>query len=263
MNETKPNHSQPEVIIGTPVSRHSSFALDKFMASLHRIQAADPDCYLIMATDDSTFTDELKEMLSSCQLRGEVIEYRTLKPEKALSRLWGITCGREAIRHYVVTQSQAEYLLFLDADITVNPEVTSILKTRIRGYDVVHSAYILRGYGIAATGLGCSMITRDTLKNTAFRCLEFNNGQVIDEGNLFEMDLFRNGRKVKRGYFVKISHYSDSDTARFCEPKPLGVFKTMVNLLFVRYLLTRTSIFVKYDIPGKLQKIIGESKLSR
>ena len=247
--------SKIDVIVGAPICRRTSFVLDKFLSNQQEIQQAYPACTLVFATDEPDFVAELKEQINHYHLKGEVITYETVKPNYAQSRIWSVACGREALRQYVLSAGAA-YLLFFDSDMTFDPHVIQIMKREIQDYDVIHSGYPLRYFGMAATGLGCSMITRDTLEKIRFRCLEFKNGQFIDEGNLFEMDLFSLGKKVKRGFFLRITHYETENKARSVAQQPLGLVRKMTNLLFVRYILTKASIMIHYDIPGKLQALI-------
>ena len=50
-----------------------------------------------------------------------------------------------------------------------------------------------------ALGLECSMLTGSTLEKLKFRCYEFKNGDVIDDGVTFEMELAKLRQRIKRG----------------------------------------------------------------
>lgn len=244
-----------EVIVGTPIARHTSFALDKFLSNQQEIQQAYPDCSLVLATDEPDFVAELKEQVDLYQLRGEVITYETVKPGYARSRAWSVASGREALRRYVLSQ-RAEYLFFLDSDMTCEPSVISIMKARIQGFDVVASGYRMReGGGWELIG-GCLMINRETLSKITFRCYEFKNGQVIYEGESLAMDLFSCHAKVNKGIFVSIKHYKDREQYYAVEPQPLGWFRTLTNNLLVRYILIGMGIVVRYNIARKLQDLL-------
>ncbi|MFC1904403.1 hypothetical protein ACFLXT_01355 [Chloroflexota bacterium] len=263
MTETSLSKTEPDVIVGTPICRRTSFILDKFLSNQQEIQQAYPGCRLVLATDEPDFVAGLKEQINHYHLKGEVITYETVKPDYAQSRDWSMVSGREAIRQHVLSQTTAEYFLSVDADMTFNPHVIQIMETEIKGYDVAHSAYPLRRFGINAAGLGCSMITRDTLEIIEFRCLEFKNGQLIPEGNLLDIDLFNLGKRIKRGFFLHISHYETGNKAKYISPQPLGLLKKITNLLLVRYVLIKASIMLRYDIPGKLQTILYGSIFNR
>src|SRR4030042_1230463 len=107
--------SKSDVIVGTPLCRRTAFMLDKFLSNQQEIQQAYPDCRLILATDEPDFVAELKQQINHYRLKGEVITYKTIKPDYARSRIWSITSGREALRRYALLQ-RIEYLLFLDSD---------------------------------------------------------------------------------------------------------------------------------------------------
>lgn len=248
-----------DVIVGVPICKRASYVLGKFLANQQEIQRAYPGCMLVFATNEPEFIAELREQISYYNLNSKVISYETIKPAYARSRIWNIACGRDALRKYTLI-SGAQYLLFFDSDMTFDPNVINIMKIQIHNHDVIHSAYLLRYFGVAATGLGCSMITRKTLEQVRFRCIEFNNGQFIDEGNLFEMDLFSLRKRVRRGFFMQISHFETEDMERTIYRKPMGLIKRLANLLLIRYLLTKASILIKHDIPGKLQTIVYRSK---
>ena len=244
-----------EVIVGTPISRRASFALDKFLSNQQEIQQAYPECSLVMATDEPDFVAELKEQIKRYHLRGEVIIYETVKPDYARSRIWSIACGREALRQYALSQG-AEYLLFLDGDMVYEPSVTSIMKDKIQGFDVVFSGYRKAPYGVWGFGGGCLMINRETLGKITFRCYEFKNGQEIDESETVDMELFSCHARVNKGIFVPIKHYRNSQEYYEIEPQPLGWFRTLTNNLLVRYILIRMGIVVRYNIARKLQALL-------
>lgn len=247
----------PDIMVGTVISRKTAYILGRFLSNQSEIQKAYPHCVLLMATVEPDFALELKEKIKQYNLRGGVIKYDIIKPKYTEARTWNITCGREAIRNYMVSKTKAEFLLFVDSDMIVDPRVIQILKDEIKECDVIHSIYKLRYGGTNATGLGCSLIKRATLINNKFRCLEFENGQSIHGEGIFEMHLFEQKRKVRRGYFLKITHYVNKEKGYTVIPKSLNPIKKITNLLLVRYLLIKMSILVHFDIPKALQRILA------
>lgn len=248
--------NRPDVIVGAPLCRRTSFVLDKFLSNQQEIQQAYPDCSLVLATEEPDFVAELKKQIDLHHLRGDAIAYEVLKPEYARSRVWSVAWGREAIRQYMLSQG-AEYLLSLDSDMTYEPSVISIMKGKIQGFDVVSSGYQLPRYGAWGFGGGCVLINRETLNKITFRCFEFENGWVIAEDESLDMDLFAYHARVKKGIFVPIKHYyKDSEQYYAIEPQPMGWFRTVTNSLVVRYMLARMGILLKRSIAGQLHVLL-------
>jgi hypothetical protein len=247
--------NRPDVILGAPICRRTSFVLGKFLANQQEIQQAYPDCSLVLATEEPDFVAELKEQIDHYNLRGDAIAFELLKPGYARRRVWGIAGGREAIRQYTLSQG-AEYLLSLDSDMTYDPSVISIMKGKIQGFDVVSSGYQLPRYGAWGFGGGCVLINRETLNKITFRCYEFKNGYAIAEDELLDMDLFTCHARVKKGIFVPIKHYTDKEQYYAIEPQPMGWFRKLTNSLLVRYILIRMGILGKRSIAGRLHILL-------
>jgi len=247
------------VVIGTPIYRQGAYVLDKFLSNQKSIQQSYPSSELVLATCEYDFIKELESLVSFWKLRGTVLPYEVVKPDYAHSNIWNIACGREAIRNYTLFQTEASYLLFLDADMTFEPSVIRIMENEIQGYDVVFSGYPLQRYGIGLAGAGCMMLTRNTLDKIRFRCYEFKNGEVIFEDSVVEMDLFRLRSRIKKGFFVSVDHYASATDAIRITAQPVGLLRRIANCAFARYALIRASIMLKYNIPWKLK--VGLSRL--
>jgi hypothetical protein len=246
------------VAVGTPIHRQGAYVLDKFLSNQQQIQSNYPSSELIFATNHHDFVKELENLLSSWKLRGTVISYAVEKPGYARSEIWNISCAREAIRKYVLSQTDAKYLIFLDADMTFEPSVISQIESEIKDYDAVFSGYPLRSRGIGLAGCGCVMLTRNILEKLRFRCYEFRNGEVIFEDNVLEMDLFRCGARVKKGFFIPISHYVNSIEAKQIEPQRIGLWRKIANNSTIRYVLIRTSILIHFNIPWHLKVLLSK-----
>ncbi len=250
----------PEVIIGTPIYRRGAFILDKFLSNQKEIQNRYPTSSLVFACNEPDFAGELKQRIQAYDLKGEVIAYETNKPSYAKNWVWNVACGREAIRQYMLSQTKANYLLFLDADMTSDPSIIEIMLRKIQGNDVVFSGYAVRTVSLTCLGIGCSLLTRDILEKLRFRCYEFKNGHVIDEGEVLEMDLFSHHAKVNRGFFVSTKHYRNAQEYAAIEPQPVSWFRKMTNNLLVRYMLIRGGILLRHDILGKLQLVLYRAR---
>jgi hypothetical protein len=243
--------ARPDVIAGTPICRRSAFVLDKFLTNQREIQQAYPDCELVLATDEPDFIAELEEQLGSHHLRGEVITYETVKPDYARSRIWSVTCGREAIRQYALLRG-AEYLLCLDGDMVYDPAVVSIIKTKIQGFDVAYSGFRFRRRGTLGFGTSCFMINRKILSKITFKCYEFRNGQELDDGESIFLELFRCRARLNKGFFVSIKHYMDRHQYYDVEPQPMRWYQTLTHIPMVRYIMTRVAVLTRYNIARRL-----------
>ncbi len=246
------------VVIATPVCREKAYAVDKFLSNQKQIQQSYPSSALILATCERDFIKELESLVSFWKLRGTVLLYEVAKPAHARSSIWNIACGRESIRKYALSQTEARYLLFLDADMTFEPSVIKIMESEIQGCDVVFSGYPLQRYGIGLAGAGCVMLTRSVLEEIKFRCDEFKNGEVIFEDNLLEMDLFRLGSRVKKGFFLTINHYISATESRQITPQPVGILRKITNCAFFRYGLIRVSVMTRCNIPWRLKVFLSK-----
>lgn len=244
------------VVVGTPIYRQGAFVLDKFLANQKEIQQVYASSELVFATNEADFAEELENLLNLWALNGKVLRYETIRPEYARSRFWNVACGKEAIRQYTLHQNRAKYLLFLDADMTFDPNVISIMEREIQGYDAVYSGYPLRDLGIALAGGGCCLLTMAAVKEVKWRCLEFKNGAAIADDTLLEMDLIRLGKRIKKGFFLAISHYENEDQAKTVSPRPVGLYQRITHSVLLRYVLARASMALEHDIGSWLNLLI-------
>lgn len=249
-----------DVLIGTLIYRGGAYVLDKFLANQKEIQNRYSSCELLFATIDTSFLGELQDLISRWGLKGSVLSYEVEKPVYARSRLWNISCGREAIRRFFLRRTRAEALLYLDADMTFDPSVVSILEKEIEGYDAVFSGYPLRDGGIGLAGAGCLMLTRKAAEKIQIRCCEFKNGDTIFEDNLVEMDLYRQKCRIKKGFFLSIDHYASPEKTGHMIPQKVGTVRQITNHPWIRYWLIRTSIMLQMNVPWRLFVIISRMR---
>lgn len=247
--------ARPDVIVGVPICRRTAFVLDKFLANQREIQASYPRCTLTLATDEADFVEELREQLRLHFIRGEVITYETVKPEHARTRLWSITCGREALRRHVLDK-KAGFFLSLDADMVFDPSVVAIMKSRIAGFDAVFSGYRVSPYGVMAYGNGCLLMRSKVLNDFAFTCYEFSDGDVIDESESVDWGLFRCHAKLNKGTFVFAEHYWNSEGCYTVEVHRTGWFRTLGNNPLLRFILIQMSIMVGHNLARRLQSLV-------
>jgi len=246
-----------DVLIGTPIHSNGTYIIDKFLSNQRQIQSRYPSSELVLATVEDELVRKLEDIIKLWKLKGCVLHYQVAKPDHARSSIWEITAGREAIRQYMLNRTEAKYLLFLDADMTVEPSIISIMKKEMEGCDVIFSGYPLRNHGIGLAGAGCVMLKRSVLEKLNFRCYEFKNGEVIFEDNVLEMDLFRLHSRVKKGFFLTINHFNNADNMKQITPGPVGAFRKMINHPLLRYGLIKISIDLRYNIPWRLKVLIS------
>jgi hypothetical protein len=240
-----------KILIGTPIYRDGSYALEKFLTNQKEIQDKYSDCSLVFSTDDVSYAGELNNILQRWQLKGNVISYKVEKPGYAKSKLWNIASGRESLRQYFLSQPDAEKLMFMDADMTFDPEVIRIMEKEITHYDAVFSGYRFRNNYLGLTGAGCLLLTRKAAEKAKFRCYEFVNGQTINEDNIAEMELFKHGCRIKKGYFLSIDHYTPSGEVKHVDPQKVGLYRRVMTSSIVRFILIRISVALHYNIPNK------------
>jgi hypothetical protein len=246
-----------DVVIGTPINSRGTYIIDKFLYNQRQIQSRYPSSELVLATNENELIRELGGFIKLWELRGHVLFYEVDKPEYAKSNIWEIASGREAIRQYMLNQTEAEHLMFIDADMTVEPSIVNIMKQEIEGYDVVFSGYPLRNHGIGLAGAGCAMLKRSVLEKLNFRCYEFKNGEVIFEDNVLEMDLFRSRSRVKKGFFLTINHFNNANNVKQINPRPVGAFRKLINHPLLRYGLLKASMALRCNIPWRLKVFVS------
>lgn len=244
-----------DVVVGTPIYRDGAYIIDRFLDNQRDIQAEYPESELALATNEADFVKDLERSVHSHGLRARVILYETTKPNHTRSRIWNVACGRESIREYMLSQTEARYLLFLDADMTYESGIVRIMKEEIQGYDALFSGCPLREGGVGLAGAGCMMLTKGALENVRFRCVEFKNGEIMSEDNLLEYDLFRRGGRIKKGFFLHASHYKNANEARHIMPQPVGIYQRVMTSARIRYVLIGASLITKRNIPGRLKMV--------
>jgi hypothetical protein len=248
-------HPDIEIVVGSTLCRRTAFVIDKFLLCQKEIQRFYPSSILVLSTDEPDFASELRDQLVFYKLKGEVITYKTNKPVNNISFIWSITGGREAIRKYAVYRN-VPYLLFVDADVLLEPSALIILTDRIRGSDVLWSAYRFPPKGDMRIAGGCFMMNHRIMTKIHFRCFEFGNKELIFEDELFDSDSFRQHARVIKGVFLHVKHYANQNEYVATEPQDLGWVRKLANSTFVRYILVSTSIAIKYNIPGRLHSLL-------
>ena len=245
-----------KILIGTTLVSKYAYILDKFLKNQKAIQDEFSSSSLVIATDELNFLQRLEEKIKCYKIDGSAIYYQTIKPSYARDRTWSISAGREAIRQYAL-DNDFDYLLSVDADMIYETSIVQTLLKELGSFDVIQSGYKNRLINNIGFGLSCTLINREILEKIQFRCMEFKNGHVLEDGNMFEYDAFRVGAKIKKGIFVEIRHYSDTKTFQAISPsEKIGMIKKWIISPLMRYLLVRLSITFKYDISSVLQRAV-------
>lgn len=248
-----------KILIGTTVARNFTYALDKFLQNQRKIQNIAPNLELVITTDDINLVKKLSDCMDNYNLRGKVICYKTQMPSYASDRSWSIAQGRETVRRYAL-DNNFSYLLSVDADMVYDISLVQILLRKCDSYDIVQSGYKGRSINNIGFGLSCTLLKREILEKMVFRCLEFKNSHVIEDGNMFEYDLARIRAKVNKGVFLSINHYSSADEKTSICPQRLSLGKRIMTLSISRYLLVKVSIIFRYDFCSALQRIVYKVK---
>lgn len=251
------------ILIGTPVYRAGAYALDKFLANQQQIQRQYSSCELVLATCEDDFIPELNSLIDKYRLKAKVVHYETVKPDYAKNRVWNISCGREVLRKYMLSVDKYEGLLFLDADMTFEPSVVEIMTKEIEGYDAVFSGYHLRQIGICLTGAGCLLLARNAMEKVKFRCYEFKNGERITEDNVLEIDLFREGARIKKGFFLVIDHYFGPDEFKHIEPQKVRIYDRIMTSSLFRYCLINLNVLFRFNLSSRLFTTVNKFRAGR
>jgi hypothetical protein len=246
-----------KVVIGTPVNLERAYVFDKFLDNQGQIQKAYENCELVLTTSDKDFIPKIRGMCDAAHLRATVLAHDILKPDYARHWVWDVTSGREAIRRYAVSQTDADCLLFLDADMVFDADIIRTMVKNMGKSDALFNGCALRSGGLGLAGAGCLMLRRAVFEKVPFRCLEFPGGEVIFEDNLLEMDLFRARAGIKKGFYVPSDHYQDAVNYRHTQVHSVGVFRTISNTPLIRYALIRASVALKRNIPWRMKVAMG------
>jgi hypothetical protein len=255
-----------EVVVASVVYRKGFFIGDKFLDNQKEIQAKYPASELVLATNEADFVPDLEQSLKKLELRGRVLHYTTIAPEYARTYVWNIACGREVIRQYVASRTQAAYLLWVDSDMTYDAALISVLKEKIRGYGVAYSGYAARGHGLLAlSGGGCCLMNRAVAERIRFNCYEYKSGFGITEDMVLELDLITSHVRMRKGFFMKIDHYDSDGRAWSVVPRKMGFYR-ITQSVWIRYLVLKSERVTHWAIGTRLRmnvhKALSALKLS-
>lgn len=180
--------------------------------------------------------------------------------DSKLTKLERITKERNRIRDGFL-RSPADWLFFLDSDITVNTKGI-LLNTLVKQYDadIIYNSYLVHNGNVCTSGLGCALIKREVLEKIKFRCGISGEKKYafIDECLYFELDALKAGFKVKEGVFIETNHAGRilkprertrkekiSYAIRWCMHPFVDIYPVMLiwgtitNFLYVRLFSTR------------------------
>ena len=235
------------ILIASPVYKKGSYVLKEYLK-----RAENMGIPVLLATSEHDFYQELMSDMS--------ILYDAYRPFGTKNQCWNSTAGRNAIRQYVLEHKEINFVLFLDADMIILDYLLNVpidkLMWKLRRKDVVVSRYPGRLYGDLSGFMGCCLVSRRVLEAVPFRCMEWRNGHVLDEGDLFELDCMRQGFKINRGYFVGLRHYSDADHYREVLPHKMPLIKKLLNCDTVRRVVLELSLLFRCNLPAYIQKAL-------
>jgi hypothetical protein len=254
-----------DVVVGAIVYRKGFYMGEKFLANQKEIQKQYPSSELVLATNELDFIPDLEKALKRHEIRSRVLHYTTVGPDYAKTYVWNIASGRETIRQFVISHSKAEHLLWVDSDMTFDAGLINILKENIRGYGVIYSGYALRFHGLALTGGGCCLLTREVFQRFKYKCYEFRNGFGITDDMALEFDLLVSHVRIKKGFFLNIHHYDNNGRDMFVAPRRMGFFRVTQSSM-VRYAILKSELLTHRGIGTWLRvgvyKVLGALKLT-
>jgi glycosyltransferase involved in cell wall biosynthesis len=248
-------------IIGVPINSKGAYVLDKFLKNQEEIQRNSIiSVFTVFATEEVEFAEKLRYELIKYNLKADVIVFDINKPKNAGDRIWNIVAARNAIREYFL-RSKADYLIFMDADMTFSPSIVNkLIEKAEKGYDVVYNGYLDKdGRGINLTGFGGTLIKRWVMERIFFKCKE-RKGRVVDECVFFELDLFRVRARVFRGFLVYTEHYGKKNVS-VSTPRELTFRERVSNSPYFRIPIHALSALLCYDILLKAKNIFRHLKL--
>lgn len=229
-----------DVTIGVPINCKSGYMLKEFLQNQEQIKITTKfSSNIAFSTEDRDFCPELEEYLLQTDLDYAILTFEVEKPEWARDRIWALTQAREVIRKYCI-ENDSQYLIFLDSDMTFDPDLVNILIDKaMEGFDVVYNCYFLKNGRITFNGFGGTLISRDIYREVPFRCYETaDHRAVIDEGFYFEMDLLRRNAKIFSGILCRSAHYSSPGASLRLEPRPLSILERIKSSYFLRKTLS-------------------------
>ncbi len=260
------NHIEPlnanihtKVIIGVPVNAKSGYIIEKFLQNQKEIQERSQETITVFATEDIEFAQRLDILSKSYKISYEILNFEIKRPINTNDRIWNIVSARNAIRDFFL-KSNADYLVFMDADMIFDPEIVNkLVKIAEKGYDVVYNGYSNKSVQkrINLTGFGGTLLKWWVMEKIKFRCKE-RNGRVIDEGVFLEVDLVRIGAKVYRGFVSYCEHYDENKvTPTITMPRELTLNERIGNNIYFRSFFHIFSIALSFDV---LRFVYGKIK---
>lgn len=250
---------ESSVIIGVPICEAKAYILPDFLRNQMDIRVKYANSRTVFAVLDDKEERDFAEK-SELKQYGDIIYYKTIKPENHQAWLYNIVSAREAIRNYTL-RSGADYLLVCDVDITFDPNIISILVDHIGGFDAVFSAYAVRQTGSWGFGSSPVMFRRELLMKFHYRCKMWGANRFLAEDEQLEYDLFKLRAKVNRGGFVTNTHYSDDNTGHTIKcPFKIPLFRQITNSLPFRFAIIGIGQIVHYDVALALHKIMAHKK---
>lgn len=240
--------SQPSVVIGTPICQSKSYILTEFLHNQREIKERYSNSRIVFAVLDSVSERKFVELADLCHY-GEVIYYQNA------NTFWltNIAAAREAIRQYVLSLNDVEYLLVCDCDMTYDPDIVQLMLEQMEGYDAVSSAYCVRQTSSWGFGSSPAMYRREILEKVHWRCKCWSEKRFLAEDELLDYDLFLHGARINKGAYVTNTHYQDSHTGHELKaPFKITFFRRVTNSLQFRFVIIGLSQLVHMSLAWPL-----------
>ncbi len=250
LTETLIASTETKVILGVPVNAKSGYIIEKFLQNQKEIQEKSQKTITVFATEDLEFAQKLDILLKGYKVKYKILTFEIERPTNSNDRIWNIVSARNVIRDFFL-QSNADYLIFTDADMIFDSEIISkLVEIAEKGYDVVYNGYSNKSIQrrIALGGFGGTLLKRWVAEKIKFRCKE-KNGRVIDEGVFLEVDLVKMGAKVYKGFISYSEHYDEDKVApTITMPRELDLNEKIGNNIYFRSFFHIFSIALNFDI---------------
>jgi len=84
---------------------------------------------------------------------------------------------------------------------------------------------------------------------------EDENGMVVPEDAMLDVDLFKLHSRANKGIFATIKHYRNNGEYLIVNPVELSFLRKATNGLLLRYLVIEADILLRYDVGEFLHRI--------
>ena len=133
-----------DIVIGVPVYEGKSYVFNKFIENQVKIKKSTAlETSIIFSTESPDYASRLDTMLNNTGLDYKIVVF-SINPELDF-QINNITLARESIRQEFL-KTNAQYLAFIDSDLTFDKNLLNILIGKLQQNDVIYNSY--RSYAV-------------------------------------------------------------------------------------------------------------------